>query len=63
MQLSSTSTLVVVCTLRENLSLAMREGCENTSKVRGNAHAATSCSLSYMTQLGRALQEKALRKV
>ena len=63
MTLSSTSTLVVVCTLRENLSLAMREGCENTSEVRGNAHATTSCSLTHMTQLGRALQENAFRKL
>jgi hypothetical protein len=33
-------------TLTHNLSVAMREGCENTSEVRGNVDATTSCSLS-----------------
>jgi hypothetical protein len=41
--------------LREKLSLAVREGCENTSEVCGNAHATTSCSLSLITELGRTL--------
>jgi hypothetical protein len=50
--------------LRKNLSLAVSEGCKNTSEVEGDVHATTSCSLSFMmTQVGRTLQKSAVRRL